>query len=239
MQPIPNFAWYSERSKRAGQPPRCPIASAELCPRYYASTWLLADARITTKIPQSEVQRLDRKWAPFKPTIAEEEPNLMQPGTKRMSVHGFCPEVAYDRFGAFASFLGSPGDEIDTANRHQALSRAGAPSDDPRWGWGAYKELHFTECREFSIFSARGPLRLPSASGGKRSLRRTMGAEVRWQVLARDAFTCSSCGRRPPDVALEIDHRRPVAAGGADDPENLCVSCQDCNRGKGTDEVRP
>ena len=99
MQRIPNFTWYAERSKAAGVTPRCPLASAELCPRYYASTWLLSSAGFTTQIAAADVQRLDRKWEPFKPTISEEEPSVTSPGSENMSIHGFCPEVAYDRFG--------------------------------------------------------------------------------------------------------------------------------------------
>ena len=33
----PDFAWYSAESRKQGLPPRCPIAHAELCPRYYES----------------------------------------------------------------------------------------------------------------------------------------------------------------------------------------------------------
>jgi hypothetical protein len=237
MQPIPNFEWYAARSKKTGQSPRCPIASSELCPRYYASTWHLAEAGVTTGIAEADVRRLDRKWEPFKPTVSEEEPGLTNARTARMSIHNFCPEVAYERFGAFVSFLGSPGDELDSQFRHEALSTAQAPSDDPRWKWGSYTERHFTECREFSIFSTSGPLKTPSRSSGKQSPRKPMGAKLRWQVLARDAFTCAYCGRRPPEVALEVDHRQSVATGGTDELENLCASCQDCNRGKGKDNA--
>lgn len=229
----PNFLWYSERSKKAGQPPRCPIASAELCPRYYASTWLLANAGITTSIPEPEIKRLDRKWEPFKPTISEEEPSLTEPGTEHISLYNFCPEVAYERFGAFACFLGGAGDETDTQNRHESLARAKATLDDPRWRWSSFIGCHFTECREFSIFSAGGALKLSSASAGKQRARKTMGAKLRWQVLARDSFACVYCGRRPPEVALEVDHRHSIADGGSDELINLCTSCQDCNRGKG------
>ena len=237
MSPIPNFSWYSERSKKAGQSPRCPLASSELCPRYYASTWLLADAGVTTKIPESDTKRLDRKWEPFKPTISEENPSISGTGAERMSIHGFCPEVVYDRFGYFASFLGSAGDEFDTQYRHEALSKDGAPSDDPRWGWSSYTERHFTECREFSIFNSSGVLKLPGKRSAGQSARSAMGPKLRWQVLARDSFTCTYCGRRPPEVSLEVDHRQPVVMGGTNELENLFTSCQDCNRGKGADAL--
>lgn len=64
----------------------------------------------------------------------------------------------------------------------------------------------------------------------------------RFEVFKRDGFTCQYCGRRPPDVILEVDHIDPRCSGGSDDDINLITSCWDCNRGKGRKalgEVRP
>ena len=55
---------------------------------------------------------------------------------------------------------------------------------------------------------------------------------VRFEVFARDAFTCQYCGQRPPDVVLELDHIHPRSKGGSDDLLNLITSCWECNRGK-------
>lgn len=55
---------------------------------------------------------------------------------------------------------------------------------------------------------------------------------VRFEIFARDVFTCQYCGRRPPEVVLELDHIHPRAKGGSDDLLNLITSCCDCNRGK-------
>ncbi len=57
---------------------------------------------------------------------------------------------------------------------------------------------------------------------------------LRFDIFRRDKFTCQYCGRRPPDVVLEIDHITPVSQGGDDESPNLVTSCYDCNRGKGT-----
>lgn len=54
----------------------------------------------------------------------------------------------------------------------------------------------------------------------------------RFEIFHRDGFICQYCGRRPPDVILELDHIRPVAEGGESCDENLATSCDDCNRGK-------
>jgi 5-methylcytosine-specific restriction endonuclease McrA len=57
----------------------------------------------------------------------------------------------------------------------------------------------------------------------------------RFEILRRDKFTCQYCGRKPPEVTLEVDHIFPVSKGGTNDPGNLTTSCYDCNRGKGAD----
>lgn len=57
----------------------------------------------------------------------------------------------------------------------------------------------------------------------------------RFEILRRDKFTCRYCGRKSPEVTLEVDHIYPVSKGGTNDPSNLTTSCYDCNRGKGAD----
>ena len=59
-----------------------------------------------------------------------------------------------------------------------------------------------------------------------------IGKTLRFEVFARDGFTCQYCGQRPPDVVLELDHIHPVSKGGPDDVLNLITACFDCNRGK-------
>ena len=54
----------------------------------------------------------------------------------------------------------------------------------------------------------------------------------RFDIFRRDGFTCGYCGRRPPDVVLEVDHVQPRSKGGSDDSLNLITACFDCNRGK-------
>lgn len=57
--------------------------------------------------------------------------------------------------------------------------------------------------------------------------------KVRFEVFKRDNFTCRYCGRKTPEVVLEVDHVVPVAEGGTDDMDNLVTACWECNRGKG------
>lgn len=60
----------------------------------------------------------------------------------------------------------------------------------------------------------------------------TIKKSLRFEVFARDLFTCQYCGRRPPDVVLECDHIHPASKGGPNELINLTTSCFDCNRGK-------
>lgn len=62
--------------------------------------------------------------------------------------------------------------------------------------------------------------------------RRTLTAQLRFAILTRDAYTCRYCGRKPPEVTLEVDHVVPFSKGGSSDPDNLVTACRECNRGK-------
>lgn len=60
-----------------------------------------------------------------------------------------------------------------------------------------------------------------------------ISSKLRFDIFKRDNFTCQYCGKRTPEVILEIDHVIPKSKGGSDEPENLITSCFECNRGKG------
>ncbi len=64
-----------------------------------------------------------------------------------------------------------------------------------------------------------------------------MSSKRWWRVLKRDQFTCRYCGRKPPDVKLQVDHVRALANGGKTVLENLVTACTSCNIGKGIDEL--
>lgn len=62
--------------------------------------------------------------------------------------------------------------------------------------------------------------------------RKSISKKLRFEVFKRDKFTCQYCGRKAPDVILEVDHIEPVSKGGTNEITNLITSCRDCNRGK-------
>lgn len=69
-----------------------------------------------------------------------------------------------------------------------------------------------------------------------------LSKRTRFEVFKRDKFTCAYCGRRPPEVMLEVDHVHPKCDGGSDEMDNLVTSCEACNRGKagkGLGDVAP
>lgn len=65
-----------------------------------------------------------------------------------------------------------------------------------------------------------------------KSKRKAISKKLRFEVFKRDNFTCQYCGRKAPDVVLEVDHLNPVSKGGKNELINLTTSCFECNRGK-------
>jgi len=63
--------------------------------------------------------------------------------------------------------------------------------------------------------------------------RKLLTPSMRYDVLKRDGFRCTICGRGQEDgVKLHVDHILPVSKGGKTTPSNLRTLCQDCNLGK-------
>ena len=65
---------------------------------------------------------------------------------------------------------------------------------------------------------------------------RQMSVGLRYDILRRDNFKCSICGRSPATHAgcvLHVDHVVPLSTGGTTTKENLRSLCADCNMGKG------
>jgi hypothetical protein len=68
--------------------------------------------------------------------------------------------------------------------------------------------------------------------------RKPVSTRTRFEIFKRDNFTCQYCGRKPPEIILEIDHITPVSKSGDEDPINLLTACFDCNRGKSNIEIK-
>lgn len=224
----PNFEWYSLKSEAKKLPPRCPLASPESCPKYYDCLWLLGECKIIKKLPIEDKICFDKKRELFKSIIGEQESSVNYVDDRLVSINRFCPEISYNVFGYFATVLHCYVDEIDLRYAHQELMRENIDLSDYRWQWWIVIPRHYAECQEYSIFSNFASDKQKKISRA----RATLSPKIRWEVFSSDSFTCQYCGRKPPEVALEIDHKISVAEGGSDNRENLITACADCNRGK-------
>lgn len=79
----------------------------------------------------------------------------------------------------------------------------------------------------------------------RRALKLAHGTGVtfdQWQAIkALYEYRCLACGRKPPEIALEMDHVAPLSRGGAHDVSNVQPLCRSCNARKAqqTIDYRP
>jgi hypothetical protein len=149
--------WYFRESDRMKQKTsRCPFAQPDLCPRYYQSLTLSGELG-ATEMDSSDALRLEKKWneAPPFAVLREQLPSVQRADREFSSLDNFCPEVAYDLQGVFATMLGRYVDETDRDFAHRRLSRQDAPHTDPAWAWGFVAPLHYTSCPTFSVLAGR------------------------------------------------------------------------------------
>lgn len=151
-----NIDWYSLVSLQKSIPPRCPYANVDRCPHYYESLSLLGSAGITTALQPFEEKRLLKKWKKSEhwPKVNEHAASIWGPRDSK-SFSNFCPEVAFDVFGLFASELHRYADEIDIDVAHKQLSKQGDPVTDWRWQWSHITPLHYSECRLYSLLLSK------------------------------------------------------------------------------------
>lgn len=63
--------------------------------------------------------------------------------------------------------------------------------------------------------------------------RQLMTPKLRYEIMKRDKFKCTICGRSQKDGAkLHVDHIKPVSKGGKTIESNLRTLCDICNLGK-------
>ncbi len=143
----PNLEWYVGVSAAKDVLPRCPFASVHRCPRYYQSLSLLGEAG-STKIEPDKDSELLTRWgkSDLWPVTREQATSTFGPEGHPKIFSNFCPEVSFDRFGWFASYLSEYSDEIDFDAAHAILAREGTPRGDAHWQWESLAPMHYTAC---------------------------------------------------------------------------------------------
>lgn len=66
---------------------------------------------------------------------------------------------------------------------------------------------------------------------GRAVARKAIPLDVKRAAVDRDGYRCVYCGDE--NGPFDYDHRLPIARGGENTIENVCVSCRYCNRAKG------
>jgi len=153
---IPDLKWYISISDQRGVQPRCPFATVRACPRFYQSISLLGEAG-STKIDPEDDKKLFKFWedSDLWPSTREYATSISgSPGEPHI-FSNFCPEVSFDRFGYFASFLARYADEIDIGIASNKLGQERASANDWRWAWSGLSEVHYTQCPLYSILKHR------------------------------------------------------------------------------------
>ena len=85
----------------------------------------------------------------------------------------------------------------------------------------------------YALKWGREPSAEDTKPAAKNAERAKMTPRLRWEILAKGGYKCAVCGRKAEDGAmLEVDHIKPVSAGGKTEPGNLQTLCFECNRGQ-------
>jgi hypothetical protein len=154
----PDIHWCTSISERKHVQPRCPFTTAKVCPRFYQRLSLLGKVGSTQINPEQDEDLLQLwKKSDLWPLTMEYATSISGAEGNPRIFSNFCPEVTYDRFGYFASFL-ADADEVDTGVAHTKLREEGALPDDWRWYWASLSAMHYTECPIYSVLSHRAKL---------------------------------------------------------------------------------
>lgn len=96
----------------------------------------------------------------------------------------------------------------------------------------AYYSIGGERTQSYGVVMLRGARYLVTVAPAK-PVREAFTPKLRYAVLERDGFRCVACGATAAQAQLQVDHIKPVAAGGTNAMRNLQTLCQKCNIGKG------
>ena len=210
-----NKAEYQERSRNLRVPQRCPLVG--YCQRWAWTVYFYC--YMDPSNPTENIRDVLRKAGDLpddydqkKVTLAVESPETSR-GDDYHWAHNLCPEVPlFDR-------QHTPGHIPDQAIASFSWLEGS--------GMEYVEHKHFAECLEF----------IQSPGIKPKPKRKSLSSKLRFQILQRDSFRCTYCGKSAKDGELHIDHKTSVKDGGTDELDNLVTSCTDCNFGKGADSL--
>ncbi len=211
-----NKAEYQDRSRKLRVPQRCPLVG--YCQRWAWTVYFYSYTELPNRTNGiADVLRdagdLPEDYDDKKIMLAVEAPEISR-GDDYQCAQNLCPEVPlFDRYH-------TPGHVPN-----EAITSFSWLKDS---GMEYVEHKHFSECLEF----------IQNTGAKPKAQRKSLPSKLRFQILKRDNFTCSYCGKSAEDGAvLHVDHKISVKDGGTDHPGNLLTSCTDCNFGKGADSL--
>lgn len=155
-QQYPDLEWYTEVSRKMAVSPRCPFASVHRCPRYFQGVSLLGEEGGLSRLDPQLDRDIGEKWEATDvwPAAWHEHTGISSSDERPFLYRDFCPEVAEQAFGLFASTLIRYSDDTDKQSAHEWLTLNGKTAHkDWRWHWYSVSEMHYTNCPVFSLLS--------------------------------------------------------------------------------------
>lgn len=119
-------------------------------------------------------------------------------------------------------------------HRDEFAKREFTPADRER------KRRYYEKNRDYFLErAAQWRKEHPEQVKAMKAKQRAMRREAEGEHTAEDILTiydsqkglCWWCGK-PVGNTYDVDHRIAIAAGGTNNPENLCITCPSCNRSK-------
>lgn len=215
-----NSGDYNRISIRSKVSLRCPILS--ICMRRAITIYFFSNYKDEARGRGIIETLLDdgivgEDFVEKKINICGEAPTFSQ-GPNLMSFYNMCPEVnLYDSEHA-----------LNCASGTACIS--GNYDKERQTKFKPIEYRHYTQCPEYNSFVSK------AVNSKKKSLNRSrprISKVMRFEILQRDNFKCTYCGRGKDDnVKLVLDHKVPYADGGGDTFENLVTACNECNAGK-------